>query len=59
MKDLMPPRKMDPTSLVVNSIVLYVLEYHNLILSTHLIIAADNASIFTICSSPLPAGKTR
>ena len=51
MKDLMPPRKMDPTSLVVNSIVFYVLEYHNLVLSTHLIIAADRASIFTICSS--------
>jgi hypothetical protein len=51
MKNLMLPRKMDPTSLVVNSIVPCVLEYHNLTLSTHLIIAAESASIFTICSS--------
>ena len=57
MKDLMLPRKMDPTSLVVNSILPCVLEYHNFTLSTHLIIAADSASIFTICSSL--AGKTR
>ena len=42
---------MDPTSLVVNSILPCVLEYHNFTLSTHLIIAADSASIFTICSS--------
>jgi hypothetical protein len=56
MKDLMLPGKMDPTSLVVNSIVPCVLEYHNLILSTHLIIVADVPLYYHLFK---PAGKSR
>ena len=47
----------DPTSDTI--VVVYVLEYHNLIFSTHLIIATNSASIFIICLTILSSLQER
>ena len=52
--DLMLPRKIRHQG-VDTMVVVYVLEYHNLIFSTHLIIATNSASIFIICLTILPS----
>ena len=56
MKDLMFPRKMDLTSR--QTLQYYILEYRNHTL-THLIIAADSASIFTIYLPALSSLRER